>query len=145
MSTFHWFKRCNIKWYNINFYTLIMLRGQKWLLTYLLKWPNNLINGFRPAAAHSPRRLRQLDTPTSILDLVLPTDTRSSCSSTSADPRIKYPSRRSILLTNDKAEPAQPLVRKNCYYIFQHYMHIKFSVIGKLLLKNLQLITDNRT
>ena len=44
------------------------------------------------------------------LDLVFPTDARSSSAPTSADPRIKYPSRRSILLhTNDMAEPTQPL------------------------------------
>ena len=37
-------------------------------------------------------------------------DARSSSSLTYADPLIKYPSRRSILLhTNDMAEPAQPL------------------------------------
>ena len=37
-------------------------------------------------------------------------DTRPSSSPTFADPRIKYPSRRSILLlSNDMAEPAQPL------------------------------------
>ena len=43
-------------------------------------------------------------------DLVFPTDTRSSSSSHSVDPRIKYPSRRSILHhMNNMAEPAQPL------------------------------------
>ena len=48
------------------------------------------------------------------LDLVFPTDTRSSSSPNSAEPRNKYPSRRSILLhTNHMAEPAQPL-KKNC-------------------------------
>ena len=39
-----------------------------------------------------------------------PTDAKSSSTPASADPRIKYPSRRSNLLhTNDMVEPAQPL------------------------------------
>ena len=44
------------------------------------------------------------------IDLVFPTDTRSSSSPTFSDPRIKNPSLRNILLhMNDMAEPAQPL------------------------------------
>ena len=79
---------------------------------------NNSINGFRPAATLLSRRFCSLrayaswlhQSMTSFLDLIFPTDARSSSSPTSADPRIKYPSRRSILFhTNDMAEPAQTL------------------------------------
>ena len=72
------------------------------LFTYLIAH-NNPINGFRPAVTHPSRR-------PCFLDLVFPTDARSSSSPTSTDPCIQYPSRRSILLhTNYMAEPAQHL------------------------------------
>ena len=89
------------------------------LLTYLIGH-NNPINGFRLGAAHPYRRLCFLRAYASwlhqgFLNLVFPTDTSSSSSPTSADPRIKYPSRRSILLhRNDMAEPAQPLKLIRC-------------------------------
>ena len=55
------------------------------------------------------------------LDLVLPADTRSSSSPTSADLRIKYPSHRNILIhTNDMAEPAQPLDVKETHTVHCH-------------------------
>ena len=76
------------------------------LFTYLIGH-NNPINGFRPAETHPSRcffaRLRQF-----FLDLIYPTDARSSSSPTSADLRIQYPSRRSILLhTYNMAEPCR--------------------------------------
>ena len=95
--------------------------------TYLLYLigHNNLINGFRPAATHPSRRLCFLRAYDSWLYLVSPKDTRSSSSSTSADPRIKYPSRRSILLhTNDIAEPAQPLNINTLHNVCRWGAHI---------------------
>ena len=74
-------------------------------LTYLIGH-NNPINGFRPGASAScePTPVGYTNRSQGFLDLMFPTET------TSVDPRIEYPSRRSILLhKNDMAELAQPL------------------------------------
>ena len=95
----------------------LLISRRNYLLTYLIGH-NNPINGVRPAATHPSRCLCFLRAYASWLHPLMTglprfgllKDARSSSSPTSADPRIKYPSRRSILLhTNDMAEPAQPL------------------------------------
>ena len=73
--------------------------------TFLIDY-NNPFNRFRPDATHPSKRLCCLRACASWSHLSMIGLSRQR----SADPRIKYSSRRSILfLTNDIAEPAQPL------------------------------------
>ena len=96
-----------------NFRPIAFVSEITYLLTYLIAH-NNPTNGLPqhilPGASCAPTPVAYTNRWQGFLDLVFPTDARSSSSPTAADPRIKYPSRRSILLhTNDMVEPAQPL------------------------------------
>ena len=84
-------------------FTTLLLSSLFELLSYL---PAYRISACRNTSFQAPLLLaclRQLVTP---IDLLLSTDTKSSSSPTSADPRIKYRSRISI---RRHSRPAQPL------------------------------------
>ena len=88
------------------------------LLNYLIGH-NNPINGFRPAATHATP-VAYINRWQGCLDLVFPTNTRSSSSPTS---------RRSILLhTNDMAEPVQPLNINTLYNVYVVEELIQLSI-----------------
>ena len=125
----------NLNWVLINTKNSIFVLVKIWLTTYLLYLigHNNPINGFRPAATHPSNRWQ------GFLDLVFPTDARSSFSPTSADPRIKYPSCRIILLhTNDMARPAQPLDINTL-----HNVHVVEELIQLTTVSNAEIIANS--
>ena len=65
--------------------------------------------------------------------LVIPTQARSSSSPTSADARIKYPSRRSNLLhSSDMAEPAQPLDVNTLHNVYVVEEVIQLTVVSDM-------------
>ena len=101
--------------------------------TYLVGH-NNLINEFQPAATHplgasascAPTPVGFTNQWQSFLHLVLPTDFR------------KYPSRRSILHTNDMAEPAQPLNINTL-----HNVHVVEELIQLTIESNAEIIANS--
>ena len=88
-------------------------------IIYLLNWPfaiwlldfgllQHILPG--PSASWEPSPVSRITPWQGFLDLVLPTQTMSPSSWTSANFRIKYLSRRSILIhANDMVDPKQPL------------------------------------
>ena len=73
------------------------------------------------------------------LYLVFPMDTRSSPSSTSLDPRIKYPSHRILLLhTYDMADPAQPLDINSL-----HNVHVVKGLIQLIIISDAEIIANS--
>ena len=79
------------------------------------------------------------------LDLVFPTDTRSSSATSFADSRIKYPSRRSILFhTNDMAELGQSLNVNTLHNVYVVEEHIQLTItLNRQLEKKMEEVTDN--
>ena len=75
------------------------------------------------------------------LDLVLPTDTRSTSSPSSADPLIKYPSRRIIFLySHVMAEPAQSLREANTL----HNVYVSKELIQLTVGSNAEIIANSQ-
>ena len=71
---------------------------------------------------------------TGFLDLVLPTDMRSSSLPTSADSRIKYSSRRSIFLhSNDMAEPVQDINALHNVYVFEEFIQLTIESNAEII------------
>ena len=114
------------------------------LLTYFLNWLKTRLTGFGlpqlflPWAsafwAHTP--ISHTNRWQGFLSFILPKDTRSFSSPTSADLSIKYPSRRNILLhSNDMAEPVQPLDINT--------LHTVYAVIQLTVESNAEIIANS--
>ena len=96
---------------------------------YYLKCRNHL----RTALIHSSGRLRFQG----FHDLVLPMQTRSSSSPTSANSRIKYPCRRcKPFYSNDMAKSGQPLYINTLHtvYVVEKLIHLTIISDAEIIL-----------
>ena len=119
-------------------------------LTYLIG-NNNPINGFRPAATYTSRRLCCLRAYT----MAFNNSSFSICSferkqgRPPADLLIKYSSRWSILIiSNNMAEPAQPLdinTQHNVYVVEDRRSYVGKCLIGSMPLRHKETRVEQAT